>query len=82
MAYVNKTVALHSTANTVPSSFTNLGHNGTCVLTTYPITSSLSFINCQVHAAGLHSAARDSEDLLLIVISLLLFFLATHTLSF
>ncbi|KAH7867854.1 uncharacterized protein C8R40DRAFT_1178576 [Lentinula edodes] len=35
---------------------------------------------CQVHAAGLHSAARYSEDPLVIVISLLLFFLATHTL--
>ncbi|KAJ3870614.1 hypothetical protein F5051DRAFT_341786, partial [Lentinula edodes] len=37
---------------------------------------------CQVHASGLHTAARYSEDPLFIVILLLLFFLATHTLSF
>ncbi|KAJ3804178.1 hypothetical protein F5876DRAFT_53692, partial [Lentinula aff. lateritia] len=37
---------------------------------------------CQVHASGPHSAARYSEDLPFIVISSLLFFLATHTLSF
>ncbi|KAJ3857071.1 hypothetical protein EV368DRAFT_78133 [Lentinula lateritia] len=38
--------------------------------------------NCQVHASGPQSAARYSKDLPFIVISLLLFFLATHTHSF
>ncbi|KAJ3870792.1 hypothetical protein F5051DRAFT_447117 [Lentinula edodes] len=52
--------------------------------TNFPVQplSEMTLRLCQVHASGLHSAARYSEDPPFIVISLLLFFLATHTLSF